>query len=735
MKLLQLLVHLLTSAAMMAFAFTDEEILDQINDLHDSEAYLEKSVLNDDMSYQAKAAAITSSVLKDDDTIEEKHVTNFYVLACIYHATNEVSNSEIELPSPWYNATSWLREKDYCRWLGITCHNEDEIECSDISDAASLFMTDLTDTDDRVLGICLSDNDMTGHWPAETGLLGGYLSLLAVDYNYHLVALPPYDWFSSMTGLKQLYAGASSWDAPGIPTALNRLTKLEYFDVAYSFWSEGPIRGEAFAGLDNLKYIDIGDNFYDWMGDEASTVPDEFITLPNLIRLYMDNVIFVEPTTFDQYNMTLGFLERMDTLVEAWFDRTRLVGTLPTLPVSLKSLSLMGCGIWGNLNEIRRGDARLNRLWLNGNQLTGTLPPNLGGRMSCSHDLPCRLHLEGNQFTGPVPPALCNRYFQVENNIGQFEVLAGDTEQCEDSCCTCTGFECGFFDELSGYPVFPPKPVPAPSPAGFGLCFSGATLVETQNRGSLRMDQLDIGDYVLSDTSGKYEAVYSFGHKSREISAEFLQITTEGSHVPLEISPDHMIVTEDGRFIPASKVKTGDRLLTSSMHEQVVPVTSIKAVTGKGIYAPFTASGTIVVNGILASNYIAYQGSESYTTIAGIPLLSYQWAAHTFNSVHRLAVLLGVGGETYTESGVSRWVEKPHQWTMWLLEQPSIVSMFLLFVCLVITGLARLVEMVVINITSTVAGLLMILIMSRYYQNNQQKKKSVGGEEAMVQFI
>eukprot|EP00547_Thalassionema_nitzschioides_P010379 CAMPEP_0194227292 /NCGR_PEP_ID=MMETSP0156-20130528/42783_1 /TAXON_ID=33649 /ORGANISM="Thalassionema nitzschioides, Strain L26-B" /LENGTH=1232 /DNA_ID=CAMNT_0038959771 /DNA_START=56 /DNA_END=3754 /DNA_ORIENTATION=- len=635
--------------------------------------------------------------------MEEKHVLNFYVLACIYYATNQVT-------SPWVDTSNWLVESDYCTWHGITCHNEDAVECLDISDTESLFITDLADTDDRVLGICLTFNELSGTWPAETGLLGGYLALLAVDYNENLAAIEPYNWFDSMSGLKQLYAGSTSWEADGIPTALNKLTKLEHFDVHYTYWSEGPIRGEAFATLENLKSVNIGDNIYDWAGDEASTVPPEFVALPSLTFLQMTNMRFLDPTTEpkDQYNMTLSFIEGMNSLDTAWLDNTRLEGTLPALPASLNSFSLLGCGIWGGLLSLTTGAARLNKAWLNGNQLTGTVPSNLGARMDCSTELPCLLYLEGNQLTGPMPPGLCS------NHIDNFESLGGDLAQCDGSCCTCLEFDCGNFSPNEGFPVFPPPP-----PAGFAFCFSGSSLVEVQGKGAIKMEDLVLGDAVQVSTD-KYEPIYSFGHKSVKSSAIFLQIATEGSRPPLEISPDHMVGIEGGNYIPASLVKKGDRLLTAS-ENQLAVVTSIKPVVRNGVFAPFTVSGTLVVNGIVASNYIAYQGSE-YLKIGKIETpLSYQWVAHTFNSVHRLAVSLEIGGETYTAEGVSQWVDVPHQMMTWVLEQHTLLSAILIGLALAVVSVARLVEMIIMaHPTTTIVGILIGLGMALHRLNRMK---------------
>merc|ERR1712045_997026 len=135
---------------------------------------------------------------------------------------------------------------------------------------------------------------------------------------------------------------------------------------------------------------------------------------------------------------------------------------------------------------------------------------------------------------------------------------------------------------------------------------------------------------------------------------------------------------------------------------------SIRKVVRKGAFAPFTASGSIVVNDIVASTYIAYQGCENLK-IGGIESpLSYQWVAHTFNSVHRLAVMVGIVSETYTNAGVSRWVDVPHQMFSWVVEQNPAVSATLISLALPLFGFTRLLEILVLSpfaMTAVVGGI------------------------------
>jgi hypothetical protein len=99
----------------------------------------------------------------------------------------------------------------------------------------------------------------------------------------------------------------------------------------------------------------------------------------------------------------------------------------------------------------------------------------------------------------------------------------------------------------------------------------------------------------------------------------------------------------NGKMRPASHVKTGDML-------GKYKVLNIKMVKRRGLFAPFTESGDIVVSGVLASSYAAV---HSYTPI------NPHWEAHAFFSVRRLVCAFHFDtckSETYTEDGFPVWL-------------------------------------------------------------------------------
>jgi hypothetical protein len=118
-------------------------------------------------------------------------------------------------------------------------------------------------------------------------------------------------------------------------------------------------------------------------------------------------------------------------------------------------------------------------------------------------------------------------------------------------------------------------------------------------------------------TGGIYEPVYSFCKRAPTVRTDFIQVffsdasptsTGESQYKePLELTGNHMVFqqTENGRRVAlrASKLQVGDRILLGTNNSHYVSVSELRSVRSIGAYAPYTASGTIVVNGVLASTY------------------------------------------------------------------------------------------------------------------------------------
>lgn len=89
--------------------------------------------------------------------------------------------------------------------------------------------------------------------------------------------------------------------------------------------------------------------------------------------------------------------------------------------------------------------------------------------------------------------------------------------------------------------------------------------------------------------------------------------------------------------IPASLVGVSDRVAVGSSGE-MHSITKVGTTIAKGAYAPFTPSGRIMVNSVLASNYVSLLEDKAGVEIpfTGNYEIPMQWIAHTFKAPHRM---------------------------------------------------------------------------------------------------
>jgi len=206
----------------------------------------------------------------------------------------------------------------------------------------------------------------------------------------------------------------------------------------------------------------------------------------------------------------------------------------------------------------------------------------------------------------------------------------------------------------------------------FSMCFSSRSTVEVQDVGTITMDKLKIGDHVKTD-AGRFEPVYSFGHYDNGPTQKsvFFQIHASGLTTPLELSHDHMVFILIGdndqrrtrKTVTANKVQIGDTLILikdsnknngEQQQHSVAVVTKISTVSRHGAFAPFTPSGMIVVNNVLASNYVSLLNDENDTP------WWMQSVAHASVWFRRVYCGRGCYGETYNDDdGIANWVRIP----------------------------------------------------------------------------
>lgn len=143
-------------------------------------------------------------------------------------------------------------------------------------------------------------------------------------------------------------------------------------------------------------------------------------------------------------------------------------------------------------------------------------------------------------------------------------------------------------------------------------CFPGDATVTLEGGASRAMSELQVGDRVRvlrADGSSAFEDVYFFDHQVGGGANAFVRIALAGG-AALELSGGHFVPV--GASLAAATMKrardvaAGDVLLVlpaGAAAARAVAVESVAAVTKAGLFAPVTASGTVVVGGVVASTY------------------------------------------------------------------------------------------------------------------------------------
>jgi len=158
-------------------------------------------------------------------------------------------------------------------------------------------------------------------------------------------------------------------------------------------------------------------------------------------------------------------------------------------------------------------------------------------------------------------------------------------------------------------------------------CFPGSSQIALDDGSFKALSDITIGDRVLVNEHNVYEPIIAFMHGEHEGLFGFLavdvQSTVSNSSSTIFISSDHLMFDFDSgnaRFVKSFHI--GDRVQLVE-NGQLVPgeVINIRPTKQKGFYAPLTSSGTIVVDGVLCSNYAVVENHALAHKVMGI----YRW--------------------------------------------------------------------------------------------------------------
>jgi hypothetical protein len=160
-------------------------------------------------------------------------------------------------------------------------------------------------------------------------------------------------------------------------------------------------------------------------------------------------------------------------------------------------------------------------------------------------------------------------------------------------------------------------------------CFPGESTVQLEDGSQLALAHLTTGTKIESYASGSntsYSEVYTFIDKQPSHRDNFFEFEYEqGSKTGVfRVSPAHLVLSKlNGAqtFVQASELRIGDTLYKSvSGSVEEVTITNKNLKEFYGVYAPVTFDGTLVVDGIIASNYAFVNHDVSHAVFAPLRL-------------------------------------------------------------------------------------------------------------------
>ncbi|XP_071149663.1 uncharacterized protein [Mytilus edulis] len=193
---------------------------------------------------------------------------------------------------------------------------------------------------------------------------------------------------------------------------------------------------------------------------------------------------------------------------------------------------------------------------------------------------------------------------------------------------------------------------------GGASCFSATSTVFTESRGYITLNNLTIGEKVLSMNKNNelhFSEVIMFLHRGVHSQSVFLIVETESRH-KLYISKKHLIYIADSpsnitlRPTLAESIRVGQYILGISSSKDASlkfsKVVRVDHVTRNGVFAPLTEDGKIIVDGVLASCY-ANIYSDDLAHFAFLPARSF----YSLNK-HLIYPMIGLNSTGFISEGI-----------------------------------------------------------------------------------
>jgi len=134
-------------------------------------------------------------------------------------------------------------------------------------------------------------------------------------------------------------------------------------------------------------------------------------------------------------------------------------------------------------------------------------------------------------------------------------------------------------------------------------CFPSNSMVMLQST-SVPIQNLLIGDQLVGQHG--LSPFFLQGHHHNNAVTEMISLTTVSNHT-VTATPDHYFPLASGGYASAANIPVGSSLWVRTDDGFVPSVVSDKMITrGVGLFNPYTTSGDLVVNGVLASSHSSW---------------------------------------------------------------------------------------------------------------------------------
>lgn len=195
---------------------------------------------------------------------------------------------------------------------------------------------------------------------------------------------------------------------------------------------------------------------------------------------------------------------------------------------------------------------------------------------------------------------LVSDFFAKNANFDSAEFIK--QEYIDGECCTtaCRPLlcKCNVTDPSGSCPT---ARYPVNASLSKPTCFPGDATVRNVGGEVITMEQLALNEKIAIG-NGKHSDIYFFGHRDSEEDTEFIKLSHNAQHQkPLKLSASHYLYV-NGLLRTAGSVVVGDVLRGENGNDDLI-VMDVEKVEGKGVYAPTSLHGDLLVDGVIVSSY------------------------------------------------------------------------------------------------------------------------------------